>query len=74
NALELAFNRQFDTISFPALGTGIGGFAIGQAARIMLAVTLEFLHVHLYPMSVRFVLFDLLAFDEFTTVWEELIQ
>lgn len=37
SALEVAQKQQFKTISFPAISTGIFGFSVGAAARIMLA-------------------------------------
>ena len=72
SSLEIASEEQFNSISFPALGTGIGGFDMAQAAHILLTATLDFLHSHIFPRWVRFVLFDELALEEFTGVWEEL--
>lgn len=58
NSLQIATDNGFDVISFPALGTGIGGFPKEEAAKIMISETLEHLRDHAKPFQVRFVLFD----------------
>lgn len=65
NSLKIAHQEQFNTISFPALGTGIGGFSMKEAARIMLNTVAEFLRENEYPRTVRFVLFDEHGFNIF---------
>lgn len=72
SSLKLAAEHEVETISFPALGTGVGGFSMEHAARIMLSATRDFLAGHLHPLKVRFVLFDDSARDIFMNVWEEL--
>ena len=58
NSLRIAERERFHTISFPAIGTGVGGFSMEEAAKIMLEETLYFLRDHEYPERVRMVLFD----------------
>ena len=72
NSLIIASDHKFSSVSFPAIGTGIGGFSIGQAARIMLEVTAGFLTERDFPRKVRFVLFDAAAFLEFEKIWNEI--
>ncbi len=65
NSLKIARREQMTVISFPALGTGVGGFSMSEAAEIMLSTTVEFLRENDYPEMVRFVLFDSHARDVF---------
>lgn len=58
HSLKIAAEQKFETISFPALGTGVGGFAMDQAARVMITTVKEFFGQYDKPRTVRFVLFD----------------
>jgi O-acetyl-ADP-ribose deacetylase (regulator of RNase III) len=64
-ALALADRTRLSSVALPALGTGVGGFPLGECARIMLdavrAAAPGLTHVRL----VRFVLFGGAAFDAF---------
>lgn len=64
-SLLLAEKQKISSLSFPALGTGVGGFSVFHCAKIMITEAIEFLmnakHIHL----VRFVLFDKPTFDAF---------
>lgn len=68
NSLLIASSKRFNTISFPALGTGIGGFSMKQAADIMLGVVRDFLSNNDFPRTVRFVLFNEGGLNVFTDV------
>jgi len=68
NSLSIASIKRFNTISFPALGTGIGGFSMEQAAGIMLGVVKDFLSNNAFPIIVRFVLFDEDGFNVFRNI------
>ena len=66
-ALELAKKKNFGSISFPALGTGVGGFSVFHCAKVMITTGVDFLmnsgSIHL----IRLVLFDksvLSAFED----------
>ena len=65
NSLLLADQKNISSLSFPALGTGTGGFSVFHCAKIMITEAISFLqgskHVHL----VRFVLLDQATFDAF---------
>jgi len=67
SSLMLAETNGISSLSFPALGTGVGGFSAYHCAKIMMTEAIEFLmrskHVH----EIRFVLFDEPTF----TVFEE---
>ncbi len=65
NSLKLAELKQVKSISFPAIGTGVGGFSIFQCANIMLNEVINFLQNTKYIKLVRFVLFDKQTFDAF---------
>ena len=73
NALRAADVRRLESISFPAFGTGVGGFALSDCARIMIdaisahAATPTSLHL------VRLVLFGQPAYDTFVAVAREIL-
>jgi O-acetyl-ADP-ribose deacetylase (regulator of RNase III) len=72
SALEIASRERFHVVSFPAIGAGIGGFPMKEAAEIILQVVSAYLSVHEHPAKVRIVLFDRAAFDVFITVYNRL--
>jgi O-acetyl-ADP-ribose deacetylase (regulator of RNase III) len=64
STLTLAASHGLTSIAFPALGTGVGGFPIGDCARVMLQAVRE----HASSTSLRvieFVLFGDSAYREF---------
>lgn len=65
NSLSLADERKISSISFPALGTGGGGFSSYHCAKIMITEAISFLLISTYVQHVRFVLFDQPTFDAF---------
>ncbi len=58
SSLELAEKKKLTCISFPAIGTGVGGFSLESCAHSMLAEAVEFLQKAVNVKTVRFVLFD----------------
>lgn len=58
SALKAAEIHGIESVSFPALGTGIGGFSIHHCARIMIEEAIAFLTGKTVVTLVRFVLFD----------------
>ena len=67
NALRVAGENAINSVSFPALGTGVGGFSIHHCARIMIEETVGVLLGATVVRLVRFVLFDaetLKAFED----------
>jgi O-acetyl-ADP-ribose deacetylase (regulator of RNase III) len=65
NALKLAEKNNIESISFPALGTGVGGFSVFHCAKIMITIAIEFLTVSKSLHLIRFVLFDKKTFEAF---------
>lgn len=65
NSLKLAELRGIQSISFPAIGTGVGGFSIFQCANVMLLEAIDFLQKSQNLKLVRFVLFDEQGYDAF---------
>ena len=61
NALALAETNRLESIAFPAFGTGVGGFPVGDCARIMLRAFRE--HAAGSLTLVRYVLFGQSAYD-----------
>ena len=65
SVLQLAEQKRISSLSFPALGTGVGGFSVFHCARIMLTEAVEFLQKSVQVRNIRFVLYDQPAFDAF---------
>ena len=65
SALRLAEQLQISSVSFPALGTGVGGFPVERAAQIMIEVARLHSGGQRSLRMVRFVLFDEAAFTAF---------
>ena len=72
NSLRLAVDNDIQSIAFPALGTGVGGFPFEAAAGIMISTTLDFLNHSAIKPEVRFVLFDEKGRQTFQKVMEQL--
>jgi O-acetyl-ADP-ribose deacetylase (regulator of RNase III) len=69
SALALAGARNFTSIAFPALGTGVGGFSVDQCARLMIRVLRQ--HAAITPLRhVEFVLYGSKVYDEFVAAVE----
>jgi len=64
-ALKLAESKSIRSLSFPALGTGVGGFSVFHCARIMLTESIGFLVRSRHLRNIRFVLFDQESFEVF---------
>jgi O-acetyl-ADP-ribose deacetylase (regulator of RNase III) len=58
SALAEAARLRLDSVAFPALGTGVGGFPLDQCARLMVTAVKAHSRAHAYPLSVTFVLRD----------------
>ena len=66
SALAEAARLDLDSIAFPALGTGVGGFPTEACARLMIAAALSHGRTNPKPGLVTFVLRDEPAFRPFT--------
>ncbi len=74
SALRLAESNEIKFVAFPALGTGVGGFPLSEAARIMTKETNSFLQQAKSLRRVTFVLFDDEAYDAFAEELRKLKQ
>lgn len=66
NCLKTVEKKNYSSISFPAIGTGVGGFEIHHCAKVMLEEMVNYLIGSKVLKEARFVLFDqssFLAFD-----------
>ena len=70
-SLQVADQLKLDSISFPAISTGIFGFPKEQAARVILSAAKAHLSQGRSGIKrVRFVLFDEPTIDAFKAAWE----
>lgn len=74
NALSLAEEKQIQSIGFPAISTGIYGYPIKDAARVMLFTLLECVPGLKSLQLVRIVLFDQEACKVHVTEMEALVR
>jgi O-acetyl-ADP-ribose deacetylase (regulator of RNase III) len=65
NALRLADQHKITSLSFPALGTSVGGFSPFHCAKIMITEAVEFLQKAGHLRTICFVLFDKPTYDAF---------
>lgn len=66
NSLLRCNDLKIESVSFPAIGTGVGGFPKEKAADIMFNVVKRYIDEgHKYPKKIRFVLFDDDVFNAF---------
>ena len=72
SALRLAMDKDIDSISFPALGTGVGGLSLHDCAEEMLSAAKQHCANHEQPDEVRFVLFGQNALEIFERVFADL--
>jgi O-acetyl-ADP-ribose deacetylase len=71
-ALRVASERGLKSIAFPAVGTGVAGFAMDECARIMLSEAAEHLKRKTSLETIYFVLFDEAARDTFANTCKQM--
>jgi O-acetyl-ADP-ribose deacetylase (regulator of RNase III) len=71
NSLKKAEELKLSSISFPALGTGVGGFPILKCADAMINTVAGFFRDNNFIKEVCFVLFEKEDYDVFTLVLDE---
>ena len=71
SCLNLAIENFCESISFPAISTGVFGYPKDQAAEVVIKEAANFLFEHQKPKLVRFVLFDNGTYGAFARVLEE---
>ena len=70
-ALRAADELGVQSIAFPALGTGVGGFPLEECARVMLEAVQAFAPEAAAVHRIEFVLFDQAGYDAFARVLGE---
>ncbi|MGH9449931.1 MAG: macro domain-containing protein [Terriglobia bacterium] len=65
NSLERAEEKGFQSIAFPAIGTGAGGLPVDDCARIMIEAVFDYLRSRTCLQRIYFVLFDDAALKAF---------
>jgi len=65
NSLKRAEELKLESIAFPAVGTGVGGFPMDKCAEVMISVTLKLLRTSRHLTKVVFVLFDRSGYEAF---------
>jgi len=58
SSLNLAMDRRLSTVAFPAISCGVYGYPIEDACKIAVDTCAGFLHEHVNPAKVIFVLFS----------------
>ncbi len=66
NSLKRAEELELNSIAFPALGTGVGGFPVDECAEIMISSTAGFFRDNKYVKEVHFALFSKEDFEVFS--------
>ena len=72
NTLERAEEKAFQSIAFPAIGTGVAGFAMDECAHIMITEVLEHLKARSSLERIYFVLYDDDALKVFEDTYHQL--
>jgi O-acetyl-ADP-ribose deacetylase (regulator of RNase III) len=72
NSLKRADELKIESIAFPSIGTGVGGFPIHTAADIMLKTTVEFAKERTSLKTIIFVLYGKDAYSAFEEVMKNL--
>ena len=71
-SLEVALQHGVESLSFPAISTGVYGYPMDQAAEVALGAVKEFVVDHPQLKLVRFVLFGQAAFQAYSAALHRL--
>lgn len=71
-ALQLAAERDCETVAFPAISCGVYGYPVAAAAGIATSTVADVLAEHELPRAVRWVLFDDPTFNIFSAAMDNL--
>jgi O-acetyl-ADP-ribose deacetylase (regulator of RNase III) len=72
NSLCLASQYKLRSVAFPSISTGAYGYPIHEAASIALQAIIDYVKTHADIQQVRFVLFDLKAYQVYEKTLHEL--
>jgi O-acetyl-ADP-ribose deacetylase (regulator of RNase III) len=74
-ALKEAKNKRIDSLAFPALGCGVGGFPIRECAKIMKEEIIDYWKTlpsqEIYPNKIVFCLLNPQDYQIFKEIWKE---
>lgn len=73
NSLQMADKRNFDSITFPAISTGIFGYPMDRCAEMMLATTLDYVRNRTRLKRIVFCLFNPEALNVFEETFSRLL-
>ena len=65
HSLEAAESKKLSSVSFPALGTGVGNFSVYHCAKVMITEAVNFLIKSQCVTRIQFVLFDSATYSAF---------
>ena len=71
SALKLAGEKNIESLSLPALGTGVGGLSLADCARCMFEAIRNHCFTHAQPQEIRLVLFGDNAMEIFQRLFEQ---
>jgi O-acetyl-ADP-ribose deacetylase (regulator of RNase III) len=74
SSLQLADKNKIQSISFPAISTGIFGYPIDRCANVMLCAVREYCNGNTEIREIRFCLFDQNAHDVFTKAADTILR
>jgi len=74
SSLEIARDRQIESIAFPAISTGVFGFPLDRCSQIMLPVAIDFLKKYDYPKIIVFCLYGQEAYRVFEATASRLLS
>jgi O-acetyl-ADP-ribose deacetylase len=72
-SLELALQNNLQSISFPAISTGVYGYPIDEAAHVALKICIDFTLENTGIKLIRHILFNNRAYEIFSTEFKKLL-
>lgn len=73
-SLEVAIENGIETITFPAISTGVFGYPVDEAAQIALSTVCDFVTEQTGLQLARFALFDSHTLDIFASALQQIIE
>ena len=67
SSLNIANDKKFKTIAFPAVSTGVFRYPKDKCASIMIPAAMDFIETHDFPKDVIFCLYDDLTYNIFSS-------
>jgi O-acetyl-ADP-ribose deacetylase (regulator of RNase III) len=72
-SLELALQNNLQSISFPAISTGVYGYPIDEAAHVALKICIDFARENTGIKLIRHILFNHRVYEIFSTEFKKLL-